>query len=123
MAEKDRSKLMERSVKVVPSPLIKTGLSPRGERVLVFRDKVPEKTHGGIILPEKERGFQEAGTGTGRLLAAGADAWSDYGGPFAKVGDRVIFGQYAGKNVDDEESGEKLLILNDNDILGVLKDG
>lgn len=40
-----------------------------------------------------------------------------------KVGDDIVWARHAGKEVDDPENGEKMVIVNDDDIVAVLKNG
>ena len=40
-----------------------------------------------------------------------------------KVGDDIVWARHAGKEVDDPETGEKMVIVNDDDIVAVLKNG
>lgn len=83
----------------------------------------------GLVIPEtadsiedvqRERAAQEYGT----LLAIGPIAWNDYadGQNWAEVGDRVCFAKYAGKFVEDPETRELLILLQDTDIVAVIKD-
>lgn len=58
----------------------------------------------------------------GIVVSVGPTAFKEFGrGPdILKPGDRVTFAKYCGKSI--EINGEKFLICNDEDILGVLKD-
>ena len=81
---------------------------PLHDRVLVRRVEEDEKTSGGIIIPDtaKEKPQQ------GEVIAAGPGARNDKGevSPLdVKVGDRVLFGKWAGTEVTID--GEELLIL------------
>lgn len=76
------------------------------------------KTAGGIVLPDSaaEKPSQ------GEILAVGPGKTLDNGdvrAPDVKVGDKVLFGQYAGSTV--KVDGEELLILSENEIFGVLE--
>ena len=92
---------------------------PLGDRVLVRRTDEEERTEGGIVLP----GSAAEKPSQGEVLAVGPGKTLDNGEVQAvpvKKGDMVIFGQYSGSNTVKVD-GEELLVLNENDILGVLK--
>lgn len=72
---------------------------------------------GGIIIPdsakEKPQQGEVVAVGDGKLLDTGERA------PVAvKVGDRILFGKYSGSDIKVE--GEELLIVREDEILGVL---
>ena len=94
------------------------GFRPLHDRVLVRRIEAEEKTPGGIIIPDtaKEKPVE------GEVLAVGAGARDENGRivPLdVKVGDRVLFGKWAGTDVIID--GEDRLILKEADILGVIE--
>ena len=71
-----------------------------------------------------EEQFARAATDVGTVAAIGPTAWKhkDYGygtaewEPWAKVGDRVIFGKYSGKQVHNKDTNEEFMVVNDDDI-------
>jgi chaperonin GroES len=88
------------------------------DRVLVRRIEEEEKTKGGIIIPDtaKEKPME------GEILAAGPGARGDDGKlhPLdVKVGDRVLFGKWSGTEIKIE--GEDLVVMKENDIMGVVE--
>jgi chaperonin GroES len=92
---------------------------PLADRVLVKRleDEV-EKTKGGIIIPDtaKEKPQQ------GKVIAVGKGRKTEEGSVVpldVKVGDRILFGKYAGSEI--KLDGEEHLIMREEDILGVLE--
>jgi chaperonin GroES len=94
------------------------GFRPLHDRVLVRRIEAEEKTPGGIIIPDtaKEKPVE------GEVLAVGAGARDENGRivPLdVKVGDRVLFGKWAGTDVIID--GQDRLILKEADILGVIE--
>ena len=92
---------------------------PLGDRVLVKRTDEEETTEGGIVLP----GSAAEKPSQGEVLAVGPGKTLDDGKVQAvsvKAGDMVVFGQYAGSNTVKVD-GEELVVLNENDILGILK--
>ena len=94
------------------------GFRPLHDRVLVRRIEAEEKTPGGIIIPDtaKEKPVE------GEVLSVGAGARDENGRivPLdVKVGDRVLFGKWAGTDVIID--GEDRLILKEAHILGVIE--
>jgi chaperonin GroES len=94
------------------------GFRPLHDRVLIRRVEAEEKTPGGIIIPDtaKEKPIE------GEVLAVGAGARDESGRVVpldVKVGDRVLFGKWAGTEVII--GGEDRLILKESDILGVVE--
>jgi chaperonin GroES len=92
-------------------------LVPLGEKVVVKRLAAEAMTAGGIVLPdtaqERPRQGRVLSVGDGRLLADGTRAAHQ-----VSEGDRVVFGGYAGTEV--EVNGESLLILSEDEILAVV---
>ena len=91
---------------------------PLHDRVLVKRVDEDEKTAGGIIIPDtaKEKPMQ------GMVIATGAGKVNDDGKvtPLdVKKGDEVIFGKYAGTEIQLE--GDEHLIIREDDVLVVLE--
>ncbi|MCE9565519.1 MAG: co-chaperone GroES [Planctomycetes bacterium] len=90
---------------------------PLNDKILVERMEADDKTAGGIILPDaaKEKPKQ------GKILAVGDGKALDNGKRAAfqvKVGDRVLFTNYAGNEVVHE--GKEFLIMTEDDILAVV---
>lgn len=92
-------------------------LRPLQDRILVQRMEEETKTKGGIIIPDtaKEKPAE------GKVIAVGNGKISDKGERMAlevKVGDRILFGKYAGTEVKIE--GEEYLIMREDDVLGII---
>jgi len=92
-------------------------VKPLYDRVLVRRIEEKEQKRGGIIIPDtaKEKPME------GKVIAVGAGAVNKEGKrqPMeVKVGDRILFGKYAGTEIkiDDQEH----VILREDEILGIL---
>lgn len=90
---------------------------PMEDRVLIETSEAEQTTAGGIILPDNAREKPQRGTviasGPGKMLDSGKR-----GEMSVKVGDEVIYGKYAGTEI--EISGEKFFILRENDILAIV---
>jgi chaperonin GroES len=92
-------------------------IRPLQDRIIVKRLEEEEKTAGGIIIPDaaKEKPMQ------GEVMAAGKGKVNENGkvNPLdVKVGDKILFGKYAGTEV--KINGEDFLIMREDDVLGVL---
>ena len=93
-------------------------IRPLHDRVLVRREEEETKTASGIVLP----GSAAEKPSRGEVIAAGKGKISENGDvrPMdVKVGDKVIFGQYAGSTV--KVNGEEFLIMSENEILAVIE--
>ena len=91
---------------------------PLHDRVIVKRVEEEEKTKGGIIIPDtaKEKPIE------GEVIAVGDGKMMDDGKkiPLAvKAGDRVLFGKYAGTDIQID--GEERLIMREDDIIAVVE--
>ena len=91
---------------------------PLHDRVVVRRVDTEEKTAGGIIIPDtaKEKPQQ------GEVLAVGPGKRDEAGKlvPLdVKAGDRILFGKWSGTEV--KVDGEDLLIMKEDDIMGVVE--
>jgi chaperonin GroES len=92
-------------------------IRPMHDRLLVERVEEQEVRRGGIIIPDMAKEKPQEG----RVVAAGAGKLNDEGKRVAldvNVGDRILFGKYAGSEVkvDDKE----YLILREEDVLAIL---
>ena len=89
--------------------------NPLGDKLLVRRSEEEETSAGGIVLPgyaaEKPSQGEVLAVGPGRILDNG-----DLSEIPVKVGDIIVFGQYAGSNTIKVD-GEELLILSESDYL------
>ena len=94
-------------------------IRPLQDRVLVKRLEETTKTAGGIIIPDtaKEKpseGLVEA-VGPGVLNSEGKLITMN-----VKVGDKVLFGKWAGTEV--KLNGEERLLIKESEILGVIEE-
>ena len=97
---------------------------PVGYRVLVKPDSLEEYSEGGIQLVYQDERASEAATTKGTVVAIGREAFGQHKGddPWVEKGDYVYFSKYSGKRVEDPQDKDLLLIMNDEDILGVIRD-
>tara|TARA_R110001592_G_scaffold215025_2_gene468319 strand:+ start:97762 stop:98052 length:291 start_codon:yes stop_codon:yes gene_type:complete len=94
-------------------------IRPLYDRVVVRRKEEEETTAGGILLPgsakEKPNQGEIVAVGEGKVLDSG-----DLRPLTVKVGDKVVFGQYAGGNTI-EVDGEELIIMGESEIYGIVE--
>ena len=94
-------------------------IQPLGNRVLIKRVQAAT-SKGGILLPEtakeKPREGEVIAVGPGKINEEGKlDAMQ------VKVGDKILFTNYAGTEVKSDQTDEEYLILSQDDILGILE--
>jgi chaperonin GroES len=93
-------------------------IRPLQDRVIVQRVQEEEKTKGGIIIPDTAKEKPQEG----KVMAVGKGKVGDDGKLIAldvKAGDRILFGKYSGTEIKID--GEDVLIMREDDILGVLE--
>jgi len=94
-------------------------IRPLHDRVIVKRQEAERKTASGIVIPDSastEKPDQ------GQVVAVGPGKRDDAGKLIAmdvKVGDRILFGKYAGQAV--KVDGEEYLVMREEDIMGVVE--
>ena len=92
-------------------------IRPLHDRVVVRRMEEETTSAGGIVLPgsaaEKPTQGEVVAVGNGQVTDNGVRALD------VKVGDTVMFGQYAGTEI--KVDGEALLIMSESDIVAVVE--
>jgi len=92
-------------------------IRPLHDRVVVRRMEEETTSAGGIVLPgsaaEKPTQGEVVAVGNGQVTDNGVRALD------VKVGDTVMFGQYAGTEI--KVDGEELLIMSESDIVAVIE--
>ena len=93
-------------------------IRPLYDRVVIRRKEEEATSAGGIVLPgsakEKPNQGEVIAVGEGKVLDNG-----DLRALAVKVGDTVVFGQYAGSNTI-EMDGEELIIMGESEIYAVV---
>ncbi len=94
-------------------------VKPLEDRVLIKPTDPETKTESGIYLPEsaKEKPIQ------GKVVAVGPGKLLDSGErvkPSVKKGDRVVFGKYAGSEI--EIKNVKHMIMRESELLGIIEE-
>ena len=93
-------------------------IRPLHDRVIVKRLEEERKTASGIVIPDAAAEKPDQG----QILAVGPGQRDENGKHVAldvKVGDRVLFGKYAGQTV--KVDGEEVLVMREEDIMGVVE--
>jgi chaperonin GroES len=93
-------------------------IRPLHDRVVVRRMEEERKTASGIIIPDNATEKPDRG----EVLAVGPGKAGDNGERVAlqvKVGDKVLFGKYAGTTVKID--GDEVLIMREEDLLAIIE--
>jgi chaperonin GroES len=93
-------------------------IRPLHDRVVVRRVEEERTSAGGIVIPDSATEKPDQG----EVIAVGNGKITDSGDVRAldvKVGDKVLFGKYAGTTVKVE--GEELLVMREEDIVAVIE--
>ena len=89
------------------------GIKPLGDRVVIKKVEAEEKTSGGLILTSAAKEAPQVA----EVVAVGPGTKDE---PMElKVGDKVIFGKYAGTEV--KYQGEEYTIMHQSDVLAVIE--
>ena len=88
-------------------------IRPLSDRVLIEPAEAEVKTAGGIIIPDsaKEKPLK------GKVVATGNGTKDEE--IVVKVGDTVLYGKYAGTEIEVE--GAKYLMMRQSDILAIVE--
>jgi len=90
----------------------KLTVTPLHDRVIIKPAAAEEKTSGGIIIPDTAKEKPQHGI----VVAVGAGKKDE---PVTvKVGNKVLYGKYAGTEITIE--GQDLLIMRESDILAIV---
>lgn len=106
-------------------PKLKISIEPIGDRVVVLPLEAEQVTASGIVLPDTAKGERPQ---EGIVIAVGkGGVGKDNINPseYLKVGDKVLFGKYAGDDVKiKDENGKELelKILHLESVLGKVID-
>jgi chaperonin GroES len=93
-------------------------IRPLSDRVLVLRIEEDVETSGGIIIPDTAKEKPQEG----KVIAAGPGRLDENGKRIpmsVKKNDRILFGKYAGTEIQIE--GVEHIIMREDDILGIVE--
>lgn len=92
--------------------MAKLSIQPLADRVLIEPSPAEEKTAGGLIIPDTAKEKPQKGT----VVAVGTGKKDE---PMTvKVGDKVLYGKYAGTEIQIE--GKDYLIMRESDIVAII---
>lgn len=93
-----------------------TSIKPIGDRVVVKPEAAEEKTSSGLYIPDTAKEKPQRG----KVLFVGPGSVQDGKkvDMTVKAGDSVLYGKYSGTEITLD--GEEVLIMRENDILGVI---
>ena len=95
-------------------------IRPLYDRIVVKRVEEKETIMGGIIIPDSAKEKPQEG----EVVAVGKGKRADDGKLIAldvNVGDHILFGKYSGSDIKID--GNELLIMREDEVLGVLENG
>ena len=93
-------------------------IRPLHDRIIVERLEEETMTAGGIIIPDSAKEKPQEG----KIVAAGKGKITEDGKVLpldVKVGDKVLFGKYAGTEVKID--GKEYIMMREDDVLGVVE--
>lgn len=108
-------------------PKLSVSIEPLGDRVVVMPIEAEQVTSFGIVIPDTAKGEKPQ---QGVVLALGNGGIADSNGKtvnphdFLSVGDKVLFGKYAGDDVklkDKDGKDVEVKILHLDSVLGLVK--
>lgn len=91
-------------------------IKPLGDRVVIKRVEAEEKTKSGIVLPGSAKEKPQIAEVV--AIGQGVENDDDTKGQL-KVGDKVLFSQYAGSEI--KMDGQEYTVLKINDVLAVIE--
>jgi len=111
------------------SKQFEASFSVKGPRILIRRAPIKQEKQGIIQLLDDTAQKERQASVRGTVLQIGEQCYNlpsqrtreGQQLPWCKIGDEVFFGQYAGSKVIGE-GFDDLIIINDEDILGVLRE-
>lgn len=109
-------------------------LTANGHYILVKQNELVTTTGmetldaSGFELQHEDKAVAEAAVQLGVVVSIGPTAWECFGPnfegkPWAKVGDTVFFPRYSGAVVNDPETNEEFVLINDKDVQVTITDG
>ena len=93
-------------------------IRPLYDRIVVKRVDEEERSEGGLYIPDSAKEKPQKG----EVVAVGKGKRQDDGKLIpldVKVGDKILFGKYSGSDI--KLNGQELLIMREDEVLGVLE--
>jgi chaperonin GroES len=98
--------------------VVEMKVRPLHDRVLVLRIDEEERTEGGIVIPDTAKEKPQEG----KVIAVGSGKLNENGDRLpmvVKKDDRVLFGKYAGNEINVD--GVEHIIMREEDILAIME--
>jgi chaperonin GroES len=94
-------------------------VKPLGDRIVVRRAALEEKTAGGILLPDTAQNKPQRGevlaVGPGHMMKDGTRRPLQ-----VKVGDTILFTTWAGDEYKEGRTQSNILLMREEDVLAVI---
>ena len=93
-------------------------IKPLHDRIIVKRSDAETTTAAGIIIPDSAKEKPQEG----EIMAVGSGIRKEDGTIIpleVKVGDKVLFGKYAGTEI--KLDGDEFLMMKEEDIMGIIQ--
>lgn len=100
---------------------LETKFNPAFDMVLLKIAKAPEKTTGGVYIPDRVRDADANETLVGEVIAIGERVVLTINNPLEK-GDNVVFTKFTGNKVFSDDKAEYRVVSAKN-LQGVFKNG
>jgi chaperonin GroES len=94
-------------------------IRPLSDRVVVEAREMETTTPGGIVIPDSATDRESSIQGVVIAIGSGKYVEGKIQPLQVKVGDKVLFGKYAGTNVKLDAT--EYLVMREEDIMGVLE--
>lgn len=95
-------------------------IRPLYDRIVVKRVEEKEIKVGGLFIPDSAKEKPQEG----EVVAVGRGKRNEKDGTLipldVKAGDRILFGKYSGSDIKID--GEEVLIMREDEVLGILED-
>lgn len=95
-------------------------IKPEDVQQTKYKTEIP-----GFVVAGDQKDREQKGVDRGTVVRCGPTAFNDYNSANPlNVGDEIVFAKFAGKEVVDPESpDEKFVLINDEDVIAILKKG
>ena len=88
-----------------------------------FNEDIKRARAIGLEIALTDAQKAQATVDRGTILDLGPTCFKDFGtAPPVKVGDCIAYARFAGKFIKDPSTGEELLLINDEDVICILKE-
>jgi co-chaperonin GroES (HSP10) len=99
---------------------------PVGWRIMIQDHQPAKVTEGGIHLTDESKDHARYLNYVGKVVEMGPACYQHpkflKGEPWCKVGDWIVFGRYAGQNIQFKGSETVYRFVNDDEVLAVISD-